>query len=254
MLERYSWTKARTLFRKAKVALIPVGSTEQHGPHLPLGTDFMAAKALAERSAEETGAICTPVIPVGISSAHSQFWGTLTVSADAFRTYMRDLALSVASHGIQRIIFVNGHGGNGPALQEICRDLRVQGIYAIVWQWWTDPQVLQVFEKLFTSRGSHAGAGETSMIWAIDETLVDQKALTEAAQGASEAFGVLKHGAQLTLDTIDFSPNGATLDPREASRKAGELIFRKAKAELVQLIRWLVKLPEAELQMKPHVP
>ncbi|OGF53542.1 MAG: hypothetical protein A2Z21_07540 [Candidatus Fraserbacteria bacterium RBG_16_55_9] len=254
MLERYSWTKARELFRKAKVALIPVGSTEQHGPHLPLGTDFMTAEALAESSAEETGVICTPIIPVGISPAHLQFWGTLSISSDAFRAYMKDLALSVAMHGIKRLIFVNGHGGNGAALQEICRELRFQGTYAVVWQWWLDPEVLNVFEKLFTSRGSHAGAGETSMIWLINEELVDKRALEEAARGASEVFGIVKHGAQLPYDTADFSQSGATLDPREASREAGEVIFSTAKTELVKLIRWLAAAPDKELQLKAHMP
>jgi creatinine amidohydrolase len=254
MLERYSWTEARELYRHTNVALIPVGSTEQHGPHLPLGTDYLAARALAESAAKEAGILCTPVIPVGISQAHLQFWGTLTVSPDAFRAYMRDLALSLASHGPKRLIFVNGHGGNGAALQEICRDLRTQGIFALLWQWWLDPQVLKTFERLFQSRGTHAGAGETSIIWAIDESLVDQKALQEATRGASETFGVVRHGAQLPYDTADFSTSGATLDPREASRQAGEEILRTAQAELLQLIRWLAAAADEELQRKPHMP
>lgn len=254
MLERYSWAQARELFRDKNIALIPVGSTEQHGPHLPLGTDFLAAEALARSAAEETKVICTPVIPVGISSAHMQFWGTLTVAPDAFRAYMRDLARSIASHGIQRLIFVNGHGGNGPALQEICRDLRPLGVFAVVWQWWLDPEVLKACEELFTSRGSHAGAGETSLIWFIHEKLVDESALEQAVQGASEVFGVAKFGTQLPLDTVDFSQSGATLDPREASRKAGEVIFTTAKTQLVNLIHWLADAPLEELQQKPHMP
>ncbi len=254
MLERLSWTQARERFQSAEVALIPVGSTEQHGPHLPLGTDFLTAQALAHAAAEETGTVCTPVIPVGVSSHHRQFWGTLSVSPDAFRMYMRDLALSTASHGAKRLVFVNGHGGNGAALLEVCRDLRAQGIFTALWNWWLDPDVQALFQRLFRSRGTHAGAGETSMIWVIEESLVRKEKLEEAAAGASETFGVVKYGAQLPFDTVDFSNSGATLDPREASREAGEQIFRAAKGRLVELIRWLQGAPEEELAQKAHAP
>lgn len=254
MLERLTWTEARERFQRARVALIPVGSTEQHGPHLPLGTDFLTAQALARAAAEETGAVGTPAIPVGVSAHHRQFWGTLSVSPDAFRAYMRDLALSVASHGLRRVIFVNGHGGNSAALLEVCRDLRPQGVFAALWNWWLDPEIQGLFQKLFRSRGTHAGAGETSMIWAIEESLVRVEKLEEAAAGASDVFGVVKYGAQLPFDTVDFSKSGATLDPREADREAGEQIFTAAKGRLVELIRWLQGAPEEELVQKAHAP
>lgn len=252
MLERYSWTKARERFQETNVAIIPVGATEQHGPQLPLGTDFLTAEALARSAAEVTQTVCTPVIPVGVSSHHLQFWGTLSVSSETLRRYMKETALSVASHGIKRIIFVNGHGGNIPALQEIARELRPQDIFAVVWNWWLDPELIQLFGKLFKSRGSHAGASETSIIWAIDEELVDQSAFDEAVRGASDVFGVVKHGAQLPFDTIDFSQSGATLDPREASKKAGEQILKRAREELVKLIHWLRDAPDEELRLRPH--
>ena len=254
MLERLSWTQARELFRRTNVALIPVGSTEQHGPHLPLGTDFITAQALARAAVEETGAICAPTIPVGVSAHHQQFWGTLSVSPDAFRAYMHGLARSLAAHGIKRLVFVNGHGGNTAALVEVCRDLRSEGVFAAVWNWWLDPEIQKLFEELFQSKGTHAGATETAIIWAIDESLVQTDQLEEAAQGASETFQLTRHGAQLPLDTIDFSASGATLDPREASPEKGEQIFRAAKAQLVKLIRWLESASEDELQRRPHLP
>ncbi len=254
MLERSSWKEARELFQQAKVGLIPVGSTEQHGPHLPLGTDFLIAQALAGAAAQETGALCTPVIPVGVASHHQQFWGTLSVSPKAFHSYMKELAQSVATHGMRRIIFVNGHGGNSPTLFEICRELRPRGIFSLVWNWWLNPEVLKLYERLFQSQGSHAGAGETSMILFLDERLVDRSRIEEAVRGASETFGVVKYGAQLPFDTIDFSASGATLDPREASREAGEKIFETARRELIALIRWLETAPEEELKLKPHQP
>jgi len=253
-LEKLSWKLARDYFKRSKVALIPVGSTEQHGPHLPLGTDFLIVQALAEDAASEAEVICTPVIPVGISEHHRQFWGTLWVEPEAFRAYMKGLAQSLANHGANRIIFVNGHGGNIASLQEVCRSLRRDRIYALVWSWWTDAKVAQLCSKLFKSRGTHAGAIETSMIMAINESLVDKSALEEASRGAAEVFGITRFGAQVSLDTIDFSESGATQDPREASIAAGKTIYKAAKEKLVALISWLGKAEEKELVEKPHKP
>jgi creatinine amidohydrolase len=167
---------------------------------------------------------------------------------------MRELALSISSHGLKRLVFVNGHGGNSPALLEVCRDLRTEGIFAVLWQWWLDPEIQKLLEELFQSRGTHAGAIETSIIWHIDKSLVRIDKLEEAARGASEVYGVIKHGAQLPFDTIDFSESGATLDPRESDPKKGEQLFNAAKAKLIELIRWLEAAPEGELKLKGHKP
>ncbi len=253
-LAELTWAEVRERRGQATVGLIPVGATEQHGPHLPLGTDFLTAQALAHAAASETGAVCTPVVPVGISAHHQQFWGTLTVSPDAFRAYMRDLARSLAEHGWRRLVFVNGHGGNSAALLEVCRTLRCEDVFAVVWSWWLDPSVQAVLRELFRSRGTHAGAAETSLIAHLHPELVRGERMDAAVEGASEEFGVQRFGAQLPLDTVDFSRSGATLDPREGSAEAGERIFRRAKERLVQLLRWLEEAPEEELARKGHLP
>ncbi|MCX8103902.1 MAG: creatininase family protein [Candidatus Bipolaricaulota bacterium] len=254
MLERISWWQARRLFQSSTVALVPVGSTEQHGPHLPLGTDFLTAHALAQSVARALNLICTPVIPVGVSEHHRQFWGTLWVSPETFRRYMKEIAQSIASHGARRLVFVNGHGGNNASLQEICRELRAEHIFAVLWAWWLDPEVQKLTNELFRSRGTHAGAIETSIVLAIDSSLVDRDQIEAAARGASEVFATTKDGAQLPWDTIDFSQSGATLDPREASQEAGQKIFQRACERLIALVRWLEQVSEDELRVKPHLP
>lgn len=251
-LEKLSWKAARDLFKKSKVALVPVGSTEQHGPHLPLGTDFMIVQALARDAASEAEVICTPVIPVGISEHHRQFWGTLWIEPEAFRAYMKSIARSLGYHGIKRIIFVNGHGGNIASLQEVCRSLRKEKIYALLWSWWADAEIVQLSSKLFKSKGTHAGAIETSIMMALDESLVDKSALEEASRGAAEVFGITRFGAQVSFDAIDFSESGATQDPREASIEAGKTIYKASKAKLLALIGWLAEADERELAEKPH--
>jgi len=253
MLEKQSWKDVKQLFKKTKVALVPVGSTEQHGPHLPLGTDFLTAQALAESVAKRTGAICTPVIPVGVSAHHRQFWGTLWVSPETFRRYMYEIGLSLGYHGIRRIIFVNGHGGNFASLQEVSRKLRLDGIYSVVYEWWITPAILELEKQLFKSRGPHAGAVETSIMLSITPELVNTRNYQEAAKSATPRFGVAKFGTQLTVDTIDFSRSGATLDPREATVQAGKRIRSAAEDSLFKLTRWLEKTKQRDIETRPHL-
>lgn len=252
MLERKTWKGAREEFRQAKVALIPVGSTEQHGPHLPLGTDFLIAKKLAEAAAAETGVICTPAIPVGLSEHHRQFWGTLWVAPEHFRGYLRGIAESLAYHGIRRIIYVNGHGGNTAALGEVCRSLHREGIYALVWQWWW--AVAELSAELFPRSGSHAGEPETSMALHLLGGLVDREALEEAATGAAPRWGLNRFGTEVSFDTLDFSESGATGDPRRATERAGGRLYRVALERLVGLVHWLEGLSDEGLQPKEHKP
>jgi creatinine amidohydrolase len=252
MLENYSWKSARRVFRKRKVALVPVGSTEQHGPHLPLGTDFFTAHALAESAARETGAICTPVVPIGVSAQHRQFWGTLWVSPQTFRQYMHEVASSLGYHGIRRMIFVNGHGENLSSLQEISRSLRAENLYSVVYQWWTDPSVIKLQSRLFKSKGTHAGAIETAMVLAIRPELVDTTSYDEAVRGAASEFGITKFGSQLPVDTLEFSESGATLDPREATVQAGKRIFNTALESLESLTHWLEKAKANDLEPRVH--
>lgn len=253
MLEEQTWKKAREEFKRTKVALIPVGSTEQHGPHLPLGTDFLTAKALAEEAAAETGAICTPAIPVGLSEHHRQFWGTLWVTPEHFRGYVRGIATSLAYHGIGRIIYVNGHGGNQAALEEVCRELRHEGIFALAWLWGTFVKDLsaEIFHQKEVGP-QHGAERETSMMLKIAEELVDKEAVDEAGRLASPL--AFEFGTRVSFDLIDVSEAANTGDPRLATKEAGERFYRAAVDGLIGLVRWLERHTEEELLPKSHKP
>lgn len=252
LIENHSWKSARELFQSKKIALLPLGATEQHGPHLPLGTDFFTAKALAESASEKTGVICAPTIPIGVSDHHRQFWGTLWVSPEAFRRYVYEIVLSLKSHGVRRLIFVNGHGGNLPALNEVSRRLRLEKFYSFAFQWWNHPFSIELQKQLFKTQGSHAGPIETSMVLAIRPELVQKGMLDEAANGASPGVGISKFGTPLQVDTLDFSKSGACFDPREATVDAGKQLFQNAEDTLVKLIRWFEEASEDELDSKTH--
>lgn len=117
------------------VAMVPVGSTEQHGPHALLGTDTLNAETIVKTTAERFDApvVVSPTVPVGVAEEHRQFPGTLWTSESTFRAYVRDIVRSLAFHGLDRVVLVNGHGGNVAALREVAgKVVRHDDAYAVL--------------------------------------------------------------------------------------------------------------------------
>jgi creatinine amidohydrolase len=244
-------TTAGAALDDVEVAVLPVGSVEQHGPALPLGTDFMAAEAMAGTVADRNDVVVLPTLPVGVSEHHRQFHGTLWTRPEILEAYVLDTVESMATHGVRKAVVVNGHGGNTDALTRAARRLRTDGTaFALPWSWWNS--VTDLFDDLFDSEGGHAGASESSIMMAIAEELVREEELAAAGEGAPEGWGETVHGAEVGFDTVDFTPTGAVGDPTEASREAGEHLVEAASEELDALVDWLADQPFEELLPEPH--
>ncbi|WP_435361279.1 creatininase family protein [Haloarchaeobius sp. DFWS5] len=222
-----------------EVALLPVGSVEQHGPALPLGTDFMAAEAVAEEVAEREDALLLPTLPVGVSEHHRQFHGTLWTDPETFENYVADVLSSVASHGVRKAVIVNGHGGNEDAITRVARRLRgEETMFAAPWNWWSDLGGLE--EAIFGEAGiAHADEVETSMMLHLQGDHVREDALEEAEEGAAPFWGETQNGAQVSFDTTDFSESGVVGNPTHGSADAGERLFERSAEELGSLVDWL---------------
>ncbi|PSQ18298.1 creatininase [Halobacteriales archaeon QS_8_69_26] len=250
-LAEHTTTTAAEALDDAAVALLPVGSTEQHGPALPLGTDFMAARALAREFDDADRAVVLPTVPVGVSPHHRQFDGTLSVTPETFERYVEETVASLAEHGVRKAVLVNGHGGNTDALFRAARTLRDdRTAFAPPWNWWD--ALGELPEELFDGHGSHAGAVESSVMLSVAEHLVREDALAEAEAGASEGWGRTVHGAEVGFDTADFSESGAVGTPTEASVEAGKRLFGRAADELGALVGWLADRPVEECWPREH--
>lgn len=226
-----SWTDAHDA--DIDVVLLPVGSTEQHGPHAPLGTDWMLAEAVADRGADASDAdvIVAPTLPIGISEEHRAFAGTLWVSPDTFRDMIRETVQSLAHHGWDRVIVVNGHGGNADALGEIAADItRGGGTTCVPFTWF------QSIDLPADTPMGHAGAVETAGVMAIRPELVHPDRLAEASAQAAERWGKWVAGVNLAIDSDEFSENGVVGDPTVADAELGESILQEAENALVELI------------------
>ena len=253
-LPDHTWPEVDAYLDEESIALVPLGSTEQHGPHLPEGTDYMIARGLAREAADRTGYLCTAPITVGVSDHHRQFSGTMWVEPETFRAYVEDLTRSLASHGIDRVIYVNAHGGNVTHLREVGRRLHRDGTaYAIEWMW--NDSIPDLVDDLFETNGPHAGPKETAMIVHLED-LVREDRLAEARDGGMCPFEwepVTKHGARTFHDTIENAPNGAFGDPTDATAEKGERLFEAATEQLVALARWLADRPSEALAPETHV-
>lgn len=249
-----AWPELGDYLAAERTVLVPLGSTEQHGPHLPLSTDHRIAEALAREAADRSGCACTPTVNIGVSPHHRQFHGTMWVDAPAFRQYVESFTRNLAYHGLDRVIYVNAHGGNVVHLREVGRRLRDDGTgYCIEWMW--DESIPDLVDDLFPNKGPHGGPKETAMIMHIDRELVHEDRLAEARDGGLVDWesGGRTHGARTFYDAIDNTANGVLGDQTEASPEKGRQLFEAACEQLVALIDWLRDRDQDELLAKPHV-
>jgi len=250
-----AWPDLETYFESESLALVPLGSTEQHGPHLPEATDHLIAEAFAREAADRTGYLCTPTINVGVSGHHRQFHGTMWVDPPAFRQYMESLTRNLTTHGIDRVIYVNAHGGNVEHLREVGARLRQEEVaYAIEWMW--DESIPELVDDCFEQNGPHGGPKETAMIKHLEPALVHDDRLEKARDTgipSVEDAGTVKHGSQTFYDAIDNSDNGVFGDQTDATAEKGAQLFEAASDQLVQLCEWLAEQEFEDLLPADHV-
>ena len=250
-----TWPDLGSYFAEESLALVPLGSTEQHGPHLPEGTDHLIAEGFAREVADRTGYLCTPTINIGVSPHHKQFHGTMWVDAPVFRDYVESFTRNLAYHGIDRVIFVNAHGGNIDHLREVGRRLRDEEvIYAIEWMW--NDSIPDLVDDIFAQNGPHGGPKETAMIQHLHPELVHDDELESARDGgvpSVDEADTEKFGSRTFYDAADNTDNGVLGDQTDATAEKGEEMFEAASEQLVKLCEWLDDQPFEDLMPKAHV-
>jgi len=244
-----SWTEAKEYFTQNNVAILPVGSNEQHGPQNPLGTDHLIAEAIAEETAKRAVVLCLQVVPFGVSSHHKQFWGTIFISPNTFKGYVKEACLSLNYYGVKKIVIVNGHGGNLCALMEMARELREKEVFVSVFQWWSAANKL--LPNLFKpEERRHAAAEETSVNLALHSQIVD---MNRAVDEETRKHFVQTEGMTLPLDTVDYTSSGVFGKSTTASAEKGKEVFEAVVNELVKHVNLLKEAKIEDLMSKSKV-
>lgn len=245
-LAELTWpTVAQAVAAGVTTVILPLGATEQHGPHLPLGTDTQRAVALAERLAEQLPVLIAPVIPIGCSDEHSGFAGLLSLDAETLAAVIVDCARRMAAWGIQRLVVLSAHGGNGGALALAETRLRQELPQLAVWipdaMTICGDAVLAVAQQdglPFTTLGLHAGEWETSELLRLHP---EQVRMNQAAPGYT---GDMEAGlAQLVANgTQSLTATGVVGDPCRANADRGErYLAAQTACYATALTQWLLQ-------------
>ncbi|CAL74628.1 Conserved hypothetical protein; putative creatinine amidohydrolase (=creatininase) [Bradyrhizobium sp. ORS 278] len=256
-----SWPDLETPDASSWIAVLPLAATEQHGPHLPLGTDVYIAEAyLARVRALLPPALpvtVLPVQPVGISTEHIDFPGTLTVPTETALQSWRALGDSVARAGLRKLVIVTSHGGNSAAMTLVAQDLRAAHRMLVVttsWSRFGAPEGLFSADEL--RHGIHGGAVETSIMLARHPQLVRGNAIADfvsSAVATERANRVLstQRPAPFAWQTQDLNASGAVGDATQASAEKGERVLDHGAAAFCALLEDIDKFDVNTLATGP---
>jgi creatinine amidohydrolase/Fe(II)-dependent formamide hydrolase-like protein len=241
-LQLSTWPEVEAYLARSKAILIPIGSTEQHGPNGLLGTDALCPEIISRRAAGEAGFLVGPTFNVGQAQHHMGFAGTITLKPSTMIAAMRDWAESLAHHGFERIYWLNGHGGNiatiTAAFSEIYHGVTFAGaghnkppLRCHLRNWWELPGVSDLCRQLFpVGEGCHATPSEVSVTW---------YGYPEAVKQVSMSPRIAPTGP--IMDAGDFRrrfPDGRMgSDPSQASITAGEKIVTLAVKGVISEFR-----------------
>jgi creatinine amidohydrolase len=175
-LQLSTWPEVESYLARSRSIIMPIGSTEQHGPNGMIGTDALTADAIARAVGDATGGLVAPGIAVGMAQHHMAFTGSMTLRPSTLIAVVRDYVVSLTRHGFERFFFINGHGGNiatvTAAFSEVYAESSLgqagnrSGIKCVLRNWWENQGVRSLSKELFgNAEGGHATPSEVSVTW-----------------------------------------------------------------------------------------
>jgi creatinine amidohydrolase len=244
---RLTWPEVRRAASDERVALIPVATLEDHGPHLPIDADLRIVAEICTRAATEAPGeiVLLPAVPHGYSPHHMDFPGPITIGWDTFTRYCTDVGTSLARHGFTRMLYLNGHGSNQNLVEMAARLVMLEhpNVLAGAAFYLTTPAAAAVIEDVRESdRGglAHACELETSIYLAIDPDAVDMpKAVDERSypEGPNAWLDWSDGALKLMPWWSSFSRTGVQGDPTKATAEKGKALLDAAVEECIGFVR-----------------
>lgn len=227
------------------VALVPLGSTEQHGPHLPSGTDTAIINAIATRAVAQLGAdvpvVVLPTMPYGVAGHHLPFGATGSLSHARYLDLLTELGESLVESGFRRLVFLNGHGGNDPAIQTVGNTLvneRHLDVHVAATSYWAvGAAALADFEDRIGPIPGHAGSFESSCILAIAPDLVRLDAVPAAEAERQPLTRSGLPGAVVSRPGIWQASDGRSDDSHRADATLGDQALTAVATAVADFLR-----------------
>jgi creatinine amidohydrolase len=242
------WPEVKALDKSKCVVLIPVGSMEQHGPHLPLQVDHYIVTRFAEDLEKRISElIVLPPVWAGVSAHHMDFPGTVTIRPNIFIEALRDVCVSLYHHGFRRFVLLNGHGGNRASLEVLGQELYASHGLSIMTIFYGQlvPAASEAVRKT-TPKGTsnHAGEGETSLMLYLAPHLVSEKNIPKGVLVPSDEKRKLLHapGLKRYVNIKEYSDVGVNGRPEAGNREDGATLYRATLDELERVIRGMQRL------------
>ncbi|GJM44376.1 MAG: hypothetical protein DHS20C21_12180 [Gemmatimonadota bacterium] len=251
-----TWPEARDRLKAVDLALLPVGATEQHGPHSPIDTDSFDAQYLSEQVAQactDPKPLVLPLIPYGVSYHHEDFPGTISVTNETLARFVYEVGMEAARNGINKLVIVNGHGGNAPTLQFACQMInRDAHIFTCVDTGETSDEDVDAIAE--TPNDVHAGEIETSTTLAVRPHLVDMKKARRFVPRFSSDYLDFsgKRSVEWYARTEKISKQGMLGDPTKATVEKGERLWDVIIGNLVELVEELKRMTLDEIYEKRY--
>jgi creatinine amidohydrolase len=239
-LAELHWPTVKKLDRENIVALVPVGSMEQHGPHLPFQVDVLCASRLAEDLEKRMPEILLlPPIWTGVSAHHMDFPGSITLRARVFIDVLHDICASLHHHGFRRIVLLNGHGGNRSSLEVLGQELFVElGLTVNTLAYWDlVPDLVKSLKKTKSSGMGHSGELETSLMLHLAPGLVHGQNIPQGVLGIDEPGPT--SGIKRYVNMQEHSAEGVIGMPSAASPEIGAALYDGALSALEKAVRAL---------------
>ena len=260
-MEEMSYPDVQEILKTTDMVLIPIGSQEKHGPHIPLATDSMITLKTAKMAAAKAKVPYTPLIPVGYSPHHmgtvNNGIGTLTFSGETFKRIIYEIGRSLIFHGFSKLIFMSHHASNTKVNDDVLRRLRYETGCFVAWYMTPTERKTQVIQDLLEERIAwHSGELETAQILAYDESIVHMERAHKRTAHAPKWLGpafektdgvptVIFQGSEnirIPMEHHEYADDATIGDPFLGTKEKGEKIYERASQNLSDFIEEVKKI------------
>ena len=229
LLHLSTWQEVEAYLLRSQAVIIPIGSTEQHGPTGLIGTDFICAEAIARAVGETTDALVTSTLTLGMAEHHTGFAGTISLKPSTLTLVINDVVRSLAKHGFKRFFFLNGHGGNIAVLKTAFTEVynELPDVRCRLGNWWASNEIYKLVRELYGNQeGYHATPSEVAVTMYLYPDSIKKATLSESVNKDSRIYSPEEFRKRYPDGRMGSNPALATVEH-------GQQLFELSVKELV---------------------